>query len=92
MYAKIKICFLPESLSTCFKFAGVFSFLSYRDPNLVKTLDNYDGTVEFPQNLQLCDDALTKAIIGTIVDVDSYQLPVAKGYTRYVNRTDEFLY
>jgi Zn-dependent M16 (insulinase) family peptidase len=65
--------------------SGVFSFLSYRDPNLVKTLDNYDGTVEFPQNLQLCDDALTKAIIGTIVDVDSYQLPVAKGYTRMLH-------
>jgi Zn-dependent M16 (insulinase) family peptidase len=59
----------------------VFSFLSYRDPNLVKTLDNYDGTVEFLWNLQLDDDALTKAIIGTIGDVDSYQLPDAKGYT-----------
>jgi Zn-dependent M16 (insulinase) family peptidase len=85
MYAKIKICFLPESLSTHFKFAGVFSFLSYRDPNLVKTLDNYDGAVEFLRNLQLDDDVLTKAIIGTIGDVDSYQLPDAKGYTRYVN-------
>ncbi len=63
----------------------MFSFLSYRDPNLVKTLDNYDGTVEFLWNLQLDDDALTKAIIGTIGDVDSYQLPDAKGYTRYVN-------
>jgi len=61
--------------------SGVFSFLSYRDPDLVKTLDNYDGTVEFLQNLQLDDDVLTKAIIGTIGDVDSYQLPDAKGYT-----------
>ncbi|KAH8941187.1 hypothetical protein BDL97_14G024800 [Sphagnum fallax] len=61
--------------------SGAFSFLSYRDPNLVKTLDNYDGTVEFLRNLQLDDDALTKAIIGTIGDVDSYQLPDAKGYT-----------
>ncbi|CAM6035201.1 unnamed protein product, partial [Sphagnum compactum] len=28
--------------------SGVFSFLSYRDPNPVKTLDNYDGTVGLP--------------------------------------------
>jgi hypothetical protein len=35
---------------------------------------------------------LTKAIIGTIGDVDSYQLADAKGYTGYVNWTDEFLY
>ncbi|CAK9203424.1 unnamed protein product [Sphagnum troendelagicum] len=61
--------------------SGAFSFLSYRDPNLVKTLDKYDGTVEFLRNLQLDDDALTKVIIGTIGDVDSYQLPDAKGYT-----------
>lgn len=30
------------------------------------------------------DDTLTKAIIGTIGDVDAYQLPDAKGYSRYV--------
>jgi Zn-dependent M16 (insulinase) family peptidase len=64
--------------------SGVFSYLSYRDPNLVKTLDNYDGTVQFLRDLQLDDDALTKAIIGTIGDVDAYQLPDAKGYTRCV--------
>lgn len=63
--------------------AGVFTYLSYRDPNLVKTLDNYDGTVQFLREIELDDDALTKAIIGTIGDVDSYQLPDAKGYARY---------
>jgi Zn-dependent M16 (insulinase) family peptidase len=26
---------------------GTFSYLSYRDPNLVDTLDNYDGTAPF---------------------------------------------
>jgi Zn-dependent M16 (insulinase) family peptidase len=24
--------------------SGMFTYLSYRDPNLLKTLDNYDGT------------------------------------------------
>ncbi|XP_060168287.1 presequence protease 1, chloroplastic/mitochondrial-like [Lycium barbarum] len=61
--------------------SGVFSFLSYRDPNLLKTLDVYDGTSSFLKELELDDDALTKAIIGTIGDVDAYQLPDAKGYS-----------
>lgn len=65
-------------------FSGVFSYLSYRDPNLVKTLDNYDGTVQFLRELEMDSDSLTKAIIGTIGDVDSYQLPDAKGYSRYI--------
>ncbi|KAL5855616.1 hypothetical protein ACOSQ4_005418 [Xanthoceras sorbifolium] len=61
--------------------SGVFSFLSYRDPNLLKTLDIYDGTGDFLRQLDMDDDTLTKAIIGTIGDVDSYQLPDAKGYS-----------
>ncbi|XP_024028914.1 presequence protease 2, chloroplastic/mitochondrial isoform X2 [Morus notabilis] len=61
--------------------SGIFSFLSYRDPNLLKTLDVYDGTAEFLRQLEMDDDTLTKAIIGTIGDVDSYQLPDAKGYS-----------
>ncbi|XP_059647770.1 presequence protease 1, chloroplastic/mitochondrial [Cornus florida] len=61
--------------------SGVFSFLSYRDPNLLKTLDVYDRTGNFLRELEMDDDTLTKAIIGTIGDVDSYQLPDAKGYS-----------
>ncbi|OAY39086.1 presequence protease 1, chloroplastic/mitochondrial [Manihot esculenta] len=61
--------------------SGVFSFLSYRDPNLLKTLNVYDGTGDFLRELEMDDDTLTKAIIGTIGDVDAYQLPDAKGYS-----------
>eukprot|EP00246_Nothoceros_aenigmaticus_P001222 TRINITY_DN11663_c0_g1_i1.p1 TRINITY_DN11663_c0_g1~~TRINITY_DN11663_c0_g1_i1.p1 ORF type:complete len:1083 (+),score=216.91 TRINITY_DN11663_c0_g1_i1:65-3313(+) len=64
--------------------SGVFSYLSYRDPNLLKTVDIYDGTVDFLRELELDQDALTKAIIGTIGDMDSYQLPDAKGYSSLV--------
>ncbi|GLU09297.1 hypothetical protein SLE2022_261630 [Rubroshorea leprosula] len=61
--------------------SGVLSFLSYRDPNLLKTLDVYDATGHFLRELEMDDDTLTKAIIGTISDVDAYQLPDAKGYS-----------
>ncbi|CAL5227379.1 g10329 [Coccomyxa viridis] len=73
--------------------SGMFSYLSYRDPNLTKTVDVYDGTADFLRKLDLDEDALTKAIIGTIGDIDSYQLPDAKGYTAFLRHvlgvTDE---
>lgn len=73
--------------------SGVFNYLSYRDPNLEKTLANYDGTADFLRNLDLHQDELTKSIIGTIGSLDSYQLPDAKGFTslsRYlIGLTDE---
>ena len=42
------------------------------------------GTVDFLRSLELDKDALTKAIIGTIGDIDSYQLPDAKGHTAFM--------
>ena len=64
--------------------SGQFTFLSYRDPNLVATLDNYDGAPDFLRSMELDQDSLTKTIIGTIGDVDAYQLPDAKGYGAFM--------
>ena len=64
--------------------SGVFSFLSYRDPNLDTTLENYDNAAGYLKNLDpnlFNDNELTKAIIAAIGDLDTYQLPDAKGYT-----------
>ena len=64
--------------------SGVFNFLSYRDPNLLGTLDNYDGTADFLRNLDLSEDELVKGIIGAIGRIDSYMLPDAKGFTSLI--------
>jgi Zn-dependent M16 (insulinase) family peptidase len=73
--------------------SGTYTYLSYRDPNLLGTIDTYDKTVEFLRNLDLSADELKKSIIGTIGNMDAYQLPDAKGWTsmvRYLtNYTDE---
>ena len=75
--------------------SGLFNYLSYRDPNLVSTLENYDGTAQFLKDLELSDEELTKIIIGAIGGLDTYRLPDAKGYTsmsRYLTHiSDEFL-
>ncbi|CAA7400918.1 unnamed protein product [Spirodela intermedia] len=61
--------------------SGVFSDMSSRDLNLLKTVDVYDATANFLRELELDDNTLTKAIIKAIGDVDPYQLPKAKGYS-----------
>ncbi|KQX35558.1 peptidase M16 [Devosia sp. Root436] len=60
--------------------SGNFSFLSYRDPNLLKTLDAYDGASR-ALNAGIGDNDLTRSIIGVIGDVDGYEFPDAKGYS-----------
>jgi Zn-dependent M16 (insulinase) family peptidase len=73
--------------------SGVLTYLSYRDPNILKTLDNYDSAAQFLIRSNLSKEELTRSIIGAIGDMDTYQLPDAKGYTslqRYlVSETDE---
>ena len=73
--------------------SGNFTFLSYRDPNLLETLDIYDQTPTFLKRAEPDKSELTRSIIGTIGDIDTYQLPDAKGFTsmqRYLaGETDE---
>ncbi len=74
---------------------GLFTFSSYRDPNLRKTVQNYDETAQFLRDVTIDEDELTKHIIGVIGQLDSYMLPDAKGYIsmlRYLlGDTDESL-
>jgi len=61
--------------------SGVFTFLSYRDPNLLDTLKVYDETGRHLREVEISEAALAQAIIGAIGAMDAYQLPDAKGYT-----------
>jgi Zn-dependent M16 (insulinase) family peptidase len=64
--------------------SGTFSYLSYRDPNLLPT---------FLREQTLDETELTRSIVGSIGALDRYQLPDAKGFTslaRYlIGETDE---
>ncbi|GAB6036836.1 insulinase family protein [Fundidesulfovibrio butyratiphilus] len=63
------------------RFAGSVVLVSYRDPNLLPTLDTFDAAGPYLETLDLCDDDLERAVIGAVGDLDAYQLPDAKGYT-----------
>jgi Zn-dependent M16 (insulinase) family peptidase len=70
--------------------SGALAYVSYRDPNLLRTLDVYDQTAGYLQNLELSQDELIKGIIGAIGNIDAYQLPDAKGYSAMARRLIEY--
>ena len=75
-------------------FSGVLSYASYRDPNLLETLEIYDQSGRFLKELEISEEELTKGIIGAVGDLDAYQLPDARGFSSMVRHltgvTDEF--
>jgi Zn-dependent M16 (insulinase) family peptidase len=81
------------AFSSFSRHSGVFTFTSYRDPNLLATLDVYDQTADYLRTLELSPTELTRAIIGAISSYDPYLLPDAKGglaFRRYlVGDTEE---
>jgi Zn-dependent M16 (insulinase) family peptidase len=78
----------------CDLHSGGFVFVSYRDPNLLATIDVYDKSADFLREAALGDAELTRSIIGVIGDLDAYQTPDAKGWTSLANSltgaTDEY--
>lgn len=60
-------------------FSGVFVFTSYRDPNLLQTIDAYDNAAAFLKE-GVGEQDLVRSIIGAIGSVDTYRLPDAKGF------------
>lgn len=59
--------------------SGCFAFTSYRDPNLLGTIDNYDGAAAYLR-AGVGEQDLTRSIIGVIGAIDAYRLPDAKGF------------
>lgn len=66
--------------------------VSYRDPNLQKTMEVYEGVVDYLKNFNVDDRDMNKFIIGTISNIDRPMNPAAKGnrsMNLYMNRVTE---
>ena len=59
--------------------SGETYFVSYRDPNLLKTLEIYDGIPEYLRKFQADERDMTKYIIGTFSSMDTPLYPEGKG-------------
>lgn len=53
--------------------------VSYRDPNLEKTLEVYEGVVEYLKNFDVDERDMLKYVIGTISNIDQPMTPATKG-------------
>ena len=61
------------------RMSGTLTQVSYRDPNVERTLAAFDGTADYLRGLKLSARDLGLAIVGAIGDLDAYLLPDAKG-------------
>lgn len=54
-------------------------FISYRDPNLKRTIEVYEGIVDYLNNFTVDERDMTKYVIGTISNIDRPMTPSSKG-------------
>mmetsp|Transcript_15469 Transcript_15469/g.23722 ORF Transcript_15469/g.23722 Transcript_15469/m.23722 type:complete len:1104 (+) Transcript_15469:54-3365(+) len=67
--------------------SGFFGFVSYRDPNLAKTIDVYDAAADAliasAEELEKDPEALATAVIGAVGDMDGALSPDQKGWAAF---------
>ncbi|MBF0100561.1 MAG: insulinase family protein [Desulfobacterales bacterium] len=72
---------------------GIFSFASYRDPNIVRTLDVFKKAGKFIRSGQIADDDIKEAILQVCSDIDKPHTPSVAArrdfYRRMVGLTDD---
>lgn len=54
-------------------------FVSYRDPNLEKTINVYEQAAEYIKNAELDERTVTQFIIGAVSDLDTPMTPATRG-------------
>ena len=70
--------------------SGTFYFGSYRDPNIVRTYDVFDGAVRWVTDGEIEGQHLKEAILGACGDVDPLESPDIKGRREATNRVTGF--
>lgn len=71
---------------------GESYLVSYRDPNLEKTMDVYEGVVDYLKNFTVDERDMNKYIIGTMSNIDRPMTPSGKGdrsMNLYMNHVTE---
>jgi len=75
--------------STYSPYSGLFTFGSYRDPNLAKTLAIYDAAADHLMEGDISEEELSMTIIGTVGDLDNPMSPDQKGFSSMMEFLEE---
>lgn len=62
-----------------FRRDGLFTVVSYRDPNLKKTNEVFEGIGDYIRHFDVSERDMTKYVIGTIAELDKPLTPDQKG-------------
>jgi len=62
-----------------FSKSGESYFVSYRDPNLEKTIDVYEKAADYIRNFDADERTMTQYIIGAVSELDMPMTPATKG-------------
>ena len=72
---------------------GIFSFGSYRDPNITRTIDVYDKACDFIKSGDYSDDDIKEAVLQVCADIDKPETEgpasVKAYYRSLMNLSDE---
>lgn len=63
-----------------------FRFFSYRDPRLMKTLQDFNSSIQWLLNSKHSDNQLEEAILGVIAALDKPSSPAGEAKTAFYNR------
>ncbi|MBE9504867.1 MAG: insulinase family protein [Proteobacteria bacterium] len=63
---------------------GLFSFLSYRDPHLERTIQVYNDSIDWVLSGKFSNEDLKEAILSTFADIDKPMAPSGKGNSEFV--------
>jgi Zn-dependent M16 (insulinase) family peptidase len=94
MWNKIRVQGGAYGAFTQFRRNGNMVFGSYRDPNLVETIDVYDHTADYLRSFKVSEREMTKYIIGTMSTLDTPLTAQMKGevaaecYIRHITEQD----
>lgn len=86
LWTKIRVQGGAYGAFATFKPTGELIFCSYRDPNLIETLDVYKNMADYIKNLDISEREMRKYIIGTMSGLDIPNTPYLRGVyamTRY---------
>ena len=74
------------------KMTGEMRFVTYRDPNIARSNEVFEGIPEYLESLDCDEREMTKYVIGTMSSIDAPLSPMLRGIrdlTIYMNRRTE---
>ena len=80
LWSNVRVVGGAYGCSANFSRNGDTSFTSYRDPQLRKTIEVFEGIPAYVENFEVSERDMTKYVIGTISTMDTPLTPAILGY------------